>query len=121
MQIELCGEGIDISKLEPETIIEVQTKNSLYKIELTSNHFVFVEGGYFPERTKMIFTGSTWGGSMIKPKWIGKDMHLEFVFPNETGQPALPRFVTTTRIREATIHSSNYHYCMNWLNPDDEA
>jgi hypothetical protein len=35
--------------------------------------------------------GSTWGGSMLKERFVGRGMHLEFVHP-------VHRTITTSRV-----------------------
>ena len=41
--------------------------------------------------------GSTWGGSMLKEKYVGRGMYLEFVHP-------VYRTITTSRVLEIRAH-----------------
>lgn len=71
--------GIELDKLPQGTIVEVQTKNTLYKIIALGNNLFRVSGGKYystPKDTKI--PGSTFGGSMIKVNWLGIGMHVEF-------------------------------------------
>ena len=78
--------GIQIDQLEIGTKIEAQTRNTLYKIEILSNGKFMVEGGkYFPAPTETHIAGSTFGGSMLKLKWLGIGMCIE-----------MPQCVTTS-------------------------
>lgn len=71
--------GINVSILEPGTRIEVQTLNSLYKLEVLDDGLVRMQGGnYLPEPVEGEFKGSTWGTSLLKQHWIGKGMKMEF-------------------------------------------
>jgi hypothetical protein len=36
---------------------------------------------YCPQPVPVTITGSTWGGSMLKVRYIGRGMHLEFHHP----------------------------------------
>ena len=36
---------------------------------------------YCPEPVQVAISGSTWGGSMLKQRFIGRGMHLEFCHP----------------------------------------
>jgi hypothetical protein len=36
---------------------------------------------YCPQPVLVAISGSTWGGSMLKPDFVGRGMHLEFYHP----------------------------------------
>lgn len=73
----------------------VQTKNTLYRIEKRGEEDYWISGHprFCPEPIKASIHGSTWGGSMLKVGFVGRDMHLEFSTP-EHGT------VTTSRIQD---------------------
>jgi hypothetical protein len=72
-------DGVDLTRLEIGTILEVQTKNTLYKLRKLENGEYEVEGGmYLSPPHKKGINGSTFGGSMIKINWIGLSMNIEF-------------------------------------------
>jgi len=103
--------GIDTRKLEPNTKVIVETKNSVYEIEvLDDKGNVLIQGGqFFPEPTKAYFNGSTWGGSMIKVGWVGYKMHMEVITRDNT-------VLTTTGVRTARVIGSDWEYTMEWTN-----
>lgn len=75
--------GVQIDRLDIGTVLEVQTCNSLYTIEVLDNKKFSVQGGSrFIHPCETWIGGSTWGGSMIKIKWIGIGMHIEMGHPN---------------------------------------
>jgi hypothetical protein len=83
VQSEVEG-GVHLRDVPPGTILEVQTQNRAYKIlykgwdqALISGHPVFC-----PEPVPVTIHGSTWGGSMLKSRFIGRGMRLEFVHPD---------------------------------------
>jgi hypothetical protein len=82
VQSEIEG-GVHLRDVLPGTILEVTTQNRAYTIlykgwdqALISGHPVFC-----PEPVPVTIHGSTWGGSMIKTRYIGRGMRLEFGHP----------------------------------------
>jgi hypothetical protein len=82
VQSELEG-GVHLRDVLPGTVLEVTTQNRAYTIlykgwdqALISGHPVFC-----PEPIPVTIHGSTWGGSMIKTRYIGRGMRLEFGHP----------------------------------------
>jgi hypothetical protein len=64
------------------TTVAVRTVNSLYEITILDGSVgdVLVRGGkLFPERTPLNLSGSSFGGSFLKWRWICPGMRLEFV------------------------------------------
>jgi hypothetical protein len=83
VQSEVEG-GVHLRDVPPGTVLEVQTQNRAYKIlykgwdqALISGHPVFC-----PEPVSVTIHGSTWGGSMLKSRYIGRGMRLEFGHPD---------------------------------------
>jgi hypothetical protein len=79
-------DGILLSSLPSNTIIVVKTKSSNYEITYTSPLQIFIKGGTlpnsgirYPEPVEIEVLGSSWGGSMLKLDWIGKNMCLNFI------------------------------------------
>lgn len=127
--------GIDTRKLEPGTRVEVQTKNSLYKFEfLDQEGQCTIQGGkFFPDPVKIVFPGSTWGGSMLKIGWIGYKMRLELPNPQwgdsmlkKIGYKTrmeLPNFknlpgIMTSLIFKAKVIGPDWEYEMDWQSAD---
>lgn len=82
VQSEIEG-GVYLRDVLPGTVLEVTTQNRAYTIlyqgwdrALISGHPVFC-----PEPVPVTIHGSTWGGSMIKTRYIGRGMRLEFGHP----------------------------------------
>jgi hypothetical protein len=81
-QSEIEG-GVHLRDVTPGTVLEVQTQNRSYTLQyrgagqaLISGHPVFC-----PEPVLVSIHGSTWGGSMLKERFIGRGMCLEFGHP----------------------------------------
>jgi hypothetical protein len=73
-------EGLDVSRLEPLTRIEVKTRNSLYEMTvLHPGHWrILVRGGrFFPIETPAYLCGSGYGGTLLKVAWIGVGLCCE--------------------------------------------
>jgi hypothetical protein len=106
--------GIDTRKLKPGTQVKAWTKNSVYEMEIVNCiGDVLVQGGkYFPQLTPTTFTGSTWGGSMLKIGWIGYMMSMEFQYTEKN------KIISTTFVRKAKIIGENYEYEMDWPIPN---
>jgi hypothetical protein len=83
VQSEVEG-GVYLKNLRPGTVLRVQTLNHSYTIlyqgwdqAMISGHPVFC-----PDPVPVTIHGSTWGGSMLKARFIGRGMHLEFAHPD---------------------------------------
>jgi len=65
--------------------LKVQTRHTLYLIEKRADGF-YISGHirYCPVPTKCSIHGSTWGGSMLKMGFVGRDMNLEFSINGKT-------------------------------------
>ncbi|MBI4886766.1 MAG: hypothetical protein HY824_06715, partial [Acidobacteria bacterium] len=65
-------EGVSLRDLEPLTTLLVRTRNSLYRLVISRQTAVFVQGGaFFPEMTDARLDGASLGGSFLKMGWIG--------------------------------------------------
>jgi hypothetical protein len=94
VQSEIEG-GVHLRNLVPGTVFQVTTRNRIYTICYQGDGMALISGHpvFCPEPTLVSIHGSTWGGSMIKEKFIGRGMHLEF------GHPTYPP-ITTSIIEE---------------------
>lgn len=92
IQSEIEG-GVHLNRLIPGTVLEVQTQNHVYRIVSERDGEAWISGHpvYCPDPVLVDIHGSTWGGSMIRERFIGRGMHLEF------GHPDFWR-ITTSRI-----------------------
>jgi hypothetical protein len=81
-QSEIEG-GVYLDELCEGAVLEVETEHHWYTIvgggrggELISGH-----PQYCPDPVPVRIKGSTWGGSMLKVRYIGRGMCLEFGHP----------------------------------------
>lgn len=73
-----AGDGVSVRDLEPLTTLHVRTCNSHYRIVISQQTAVFVQGGrFFPETTDARLEGSSFGGSFLKIGWIGVGLCME--------------------------------------------
>ena len=76
--VSSAADGIHLRDLEPLTTLLVRTCNSLYRIVISQNTAVFVQGGqFFPDVTAARLDGSSFGGSFLKVGWIGVGLRME--------------------------------------------
>lgn len=100
VQSEIEG-GVHLRDLAPGTVLEVRTQNRAYTIlykgwdqALISGHPVFC-----PQPVPVTIHGSTWGGSMLKTRYIGRGMRLEF--GNATSDPIRTSIILEVRSRKS--------------------
>jgi len=81
-QSEIEG-GVFLNDLPPATVLEIQTQHHCYQVVLLDDNNVLISGHplYCPEPVRVAIAGSTWGGSMLKRRFVGRGMHLEFRHP----------------------------------------
>ncbi len=81
-QSEIEG-GVSLNDLPPATVLEIQTQHHCYLVVLLSDNKALISGHpqFCPEPTQVAIAGSTWGGSMLKRRFVGRGMHLEFCHP----------------------------------------
>lgn len=82
VQSEIEG-GVHLGDVPPGTVLEVQTQNRAYTIRYQGRGQALISGHpvFCPEPVLVSIHGSTWGGSMLKERYIGRGMHLEFGHP----------------------------------------
>ncbi len=95
MQSEIEG-GVFLNNLPPATVLEIQTQNHCYQVVLLDDNHALISGhpDYCPEPIRVAIAGSTWGGSMLKRRFVGRGMHLEFC------HPAYQRPIVTSMVQE---------------------
>jgi hypothetical protein len=93
-QSEIEG-GVYLDNLSEGATLEVETQNRWYTIVNRGRGKVLIWGHpkFCPAPTLVRLEGSTWGGSMLKARFIGRGMRLEFHHPSF-------RTITTSRIVE---------------------
>jgi len=94
IQSEIEG-GVHLDSLAEGEELEVETQNRRYRILNRGGGRVLISGHprYCPQPLPAYIHGSTWGGSMLKTRFIGRGMCLEF-------GPVGGRVITTSRIVE---------------------
>jgi hypothetical protein len=85
--------GVYLRDLSPGSVLSIQTKNRVYEMVILEDGAALISGHpeFCPEPTEVQIQGSTWGGSMLKTRFLGRGMHLEFEHP-------LYRKILTSRI-----------------------
>jgi hypothetical protein len=82
VQSEIEG-GVYLRDLSPGAVLAIQTQNRSYTLVSLGDESALISGHpeFCPEPVEVQVQGSTWGGSMLKTKFVGRGMHLEFVHP----------------------------------------
>ena len=95
VQSEIEG-GVFLNDLPSTTVLEIQTQNHCYTAVLVDEGSVLISGHpeYCPQPVLVAIAGSTWGGSMLKRRYVGRGMHLEFRHPDYRTP------IVTSRVKE---------------------
>jgi len=82
IQSEVEG-GVYLRDLRPGAVLAIQTRNRSYILVNLSEESALISGHpeFCPEPVEVQVQGCTWGGSMLKAKYVGRGMHLEFIHP----------------------------------------
>jgi hypothetical protein len=82
IQSEVEG-GVYLRDLQPGAVLAIQTRNRSYRLVNLSEEYSLISGHpeFCPEPVEVQVQGCTWGGSMLKAKYVGRGMHLEFIHP----------------------------------------
>ena len=82
IQSEIEG-GVHLRDLLPGSVVSVQTLNRVYRMVILDDETALISGHpeFCPDPTEVRIHGSTWGGSMLRTKYLGRGMHLEFQHP----------------------------------------
>ncbi len=82
-QSEIEG-GVWLDHLPVGTLLEIETRNRFYTLEYRGDGQALISGHpkFCPEPVLVDIHGSTWGRSMIKIRFVGRGMHLEFSHPD---------------------------------------
>ena len=93
-QSEMEG-GVGLDELPLGATVEVHTANNTYRIENRGDGEVLISGHpeFCPEPVLVHFHGSTWGTPMLKLRFIGRGMAMEFGHPTHG-------IVRTSRVRD---------------------
>jgi hypothetical protein len=82
VQSEIDG-GVFLSDLKPRTILFIQTQHHVYTAVVLKDNQALLWGHptFCPRPVPVSIAGSTWGGSMLKSRFVGRGMRLEFHHP----------------------------------------
>ncbi len=92
IQSEVEG-GVYLRDLPQGAVLSIETENRFYTLVVLGEETALISGHpeFCPDPELVHIQGSTWGGSMLKTRFIGRGMHLEFDHPKH-------RTVVTSRI-----------------------
>jgi len=90
VQSEIEG-GVYLDDLAEGAVLEVETQHHWYTIVIggRGEELIWGHPQYCPDPVPVRIAGSTWGGSMLKLRFVGRGMYLEF------HHPAYPRILTS--------------------------
>lgn len=96
-------DGVDLRELEPLTTLIVRTCNTRYRIIVSRNTDVLVQGGrFFPEVTEAHLDGSSAGGSFLKVAWICVGLRMEISADGQRIVTSPVRAIATERAAPPT-------------------
>jgi hypothetical protein len=100
-QSEMEG-GVGLDELPVGALLDVETANHLYRIENRGDGEVLISGHpeICPDPVLVSFHGSTWGTPMLKLRFIGREMNMEFHHPDKG-------VVRTSRVRDIQERSKS--------------
>ena len=101
VQSEVEG-GVFLKDLPSATVLEIQTQHHCYTAVVRDDGTALISGHpqFCPEPVLVAIAGSTWGGSMLKQRFVGRGMHLEFCHP-EYRRPIVTSQIKEIRERKA--------------------
>ena len=99
IQSEIEG-GVHLRDMPPGSVLSIQTNSRVYNMVVLGDETALLSRHpeFCSEPTEVRIHGSTWGGSMLKMKFLGRGMHLEFARPGH-------RAILTTRILDIRAHA----------------
>jgi hypothetical protein len=88
--------GAFLDDLPAPTTLQIQTQHRWYTVVHRGQGEAWISGhpSFCPEPVLVRIEGSSWGGSMLKIRFVGRGMHLEF------RHPAYRTPIVTSRILE---------------------
>jgi len=99
VQSEIEG-GVFLSELQPRTVLQIQTQHHCYTALFLGDNQALIWGHpeFCPQPVPVAIAGSTWGGTMLKVRYVGRGMRLEFHHPRYRTP------IVTSPIREINEH-----------------
>ena len=104
VQSEIEG-GVHLQHVPAGTVLIVRTRNHEYTLIHQGRGEVLISGHpeFCPAPVAVRIAGSTWGGSMLKYRFIGRGMHLEFGHPEHQGPIITSRIVDIRPIDRSRV------------------
>ena len=101
VQSEIEG-GVFLEGLPPDTVLQIRTQNHFYTALFLGEGAALISGHpqYCPEPVQVTIAGSTWGGSMLKLRFIGRVCTWSFIIP-----PTAPRLSPLPSRKSASASS----------------
>jgi hypothetical protein len=100
-----AGNGISLHEVEPLTRLLVCTCNTRYRIVVSRQNTILVQGGrFFPDLTSAQLEGSSAGGSFLKLAWIGVGMRMEISAGGQRIVTSPVRAIARERVRDDRAH-----------------
>jgi hypothetical protein len=99
------ADGLHLRELLPFQVVKAKTQNNVYSIVAIDPHrgAVLIQGGqYFNQPSEALFSGSTFGGCMIKVGWIGVGMSMEICSEG--------RRIVTTPVQSIVVEQRVFQY-----------
>ncbi len=97
--------GIYLRDVEPLTTLMVRTQNSQYRIVVSHDTSVIVQGGqFFPDATPGRIDGSGFGGSLLKVGWIGIGLRMEIFADGQRIITSPVRDISVERDMSSLLH-----------------
>ena len=98
-------DGVSVRDLAPLTTLVVSTCNSRYRIVVSRNAAILVQGGrFFPDVTDARLEGSSMGGSFLKVAWIGVGLRMEISAAGQRIITSPVRAISTEPAAAGSIH-----------------
>ena len=86
------GPGVALRSLQPLTELTVHTRNTCYRIVVSHEADIIIQGGsFFADPTHAHVEGASLGGNLLKVGWIGVGLRMEIL--------AQGRRIVTTAVR----------------------
>ena len=97
--------GVDVRHLPPFTTLLVWTMNSLYRVVITQQPEVIVQGGvFFPDPTSAYLDGASIGGSFLKVGWIGVGLLMQIRWGDRLTITSPVCAITTEQASGSVVH-----------------
>jgi len=94
------SDGVCLEELESGETLEIETESRTYLLQRSDDGQLLISGHprHCPEPVAVTVHGSTVGGAMLMPQYVGPGLRLEYRHP-EHG------LIRTSRVREIRRHS----------------